>query len=86
MPQEPITELSESGPSTRVFDQPRERKNHDSRRGNTRELTKGGLSKSASGGRVTGSALTLRKFPVSNSGDDGTSLGTGVLAKQLRSQ
>jgi hypothetical protein len=39
-----------------------------------------------------GSALALRRFPVSESGDGGksgdggTSLGSGALAKQLRSQ
>jgi hypothetical protein len=30
--------------------------------------------------------LALRRFPVSKSGDGGTSLGTGVPAKQFRSQ
>jgi hypothetical protein len=32
------------------------------------------------------SALALRRFPVSKSGDGGTSLGSGVPAKQLKSQ
>jgi hypothetical protein len=64
----------------------RERENHDSWGGSARELTKGGPSKSAGGGRVIGSALALKRFPVSESGNDGTSPGTGVQAKQLRSQ
>jgi hypothetical protein len=33
-----------------------------------------------------GSALALRRFPVSESGDGSTSLGSGVPAKQLKSQ
>jgi hypothetical protein len=33
-----------------------------------------------------GRALALRRFPVSESSDGGTSLGSGVLAKQLKSQ
>jgi hypothetical protein len=78
----PVPELSESGPSTRNFPIEREKAmTHD-----PRELTKGGPSKSASGGRVTGSALSLRRFSVSESGDDSTSLGSGVQAKHLRSQ
>jgi hypothetical protein len=81
-----VPELRESGPSTRVFDQPRERENHDSWCGSTRELTKRGPSKSAGGEGVSGSTLTLRRLQVSKSGDDSTSLGAGVPAKQLRPQ
>jgi hypothetical protein len=33
-----------------------------------------------------GSTLALRRFPVSKSGDGGISLGSGVPAKQLKSQ
>jgi hypothetical protein len=33
-----------------------------------------------------GSALALRRYPVSESGNGGTSLESGVLAKQLKSQ
>jgi hypothetical protein len=33
-----------------------------------------------------GSALALRRFPVSKSGDGSTSLGSRVPAKQLKSQ
>jgi hypothetical protein len=84
MPQEPVQELSELG-LVLGFSTNRERENHDSWCSSVRELTKGGLSKSAGGGQVTGSTLTMRRFPVSKSGDDGTSLGTGVPAKQLRS-
>jgi hypothetical protein len=90
----PVPELSESGPSSRIFpterererQRERERENHDLWCSSVRELTKGGPSKSAGGGRVTGSALTLRRFLMSKSGNDGTSPGTGVLVKQLRSQ
>jgi hypothetical protein len=32
-----------------------------------------------------GSALALRRFPVSESGNGGTSLGSGSAAKQLKS-
>jgi hypothetical protein len=64
MPQEPGPEVSEPGPSTRIFNQLRERerereRERDRERESTtthdlRELTKGGLRKSTSGGQVMG--------------------------------
>jgi hypothetical protein len=58
----------------------RERESHDTQPKGTHQGRTGWWWAS------NGSALALRRFPVRESGDGITSLGSGVLAKQLRSQ
>jgi hypothetical protein len=54
MLQEAVPGESEPGPITRIFEQLRERENHDSWCCSARELTKGGPRKSTGGGQVMG--------------------------------
>jgi hypothetical protein len=79
-------EVSEPGPNTRILtNQETEREprltaqqREGAHQGRTKEINQWWAS--------NGSTLALRRFPVSKSGDGGTSLGSGVPAKQLKSQ